>query len=808
MKIHISFTGLGAGNIGDEAMMSGFLSICKFPEGTTIEVWDKNEKALSIFPPCYEFVDFRDKATCRALCKASDVVLVIGTTLVTEAESLIWPLGVLGDKHMFCSENGIPVHAVGVGVDELKTPEARELFNRGFLHSINTWTVRSRRSRENLLKLGVAPERVAITADLAWLTPYRRTDNGWASGFLLSAGVNPDIPVLGVNVVNASLNNSLRKKMAETFDYVVQKMGWQVVFFCNEIRDEKGFDRAGAVSIAKKMKKGYTYVPQLYFTPQEMISLLSLCRMTVSFRYHFTVFSMLAGTVPVSFQRSEKLAELTEDVGGAALITADEIINGNLLNTIQRINEHYDEIKTQQQLGVSNAKMRALNNICHIKRDILTEGSKKILETAAMETQIKHILWIRTDALGDCILSVSMLREIKQGFCNTFITVVCQSHVAEIYESYPFADSVISFDKNRAYTDIAYQRELIEKLRALNADIALNSVYSREPLTDMLTLQNGAKETVAFEGDFANKMTPELKMINDPLYTKLIKRCGTLKAELQRNEEFLHALGLMPGVLKPTLHLTEDDIAFSERFFLENGLKTSTTIALLPGASNPVKIYKDYHLVVNQFKDFDVVIIGGKDTEMIVNKTGAGFKVRFINLAGKTTLGQCAAVISRCLIYLGADSVGAHMACAVGVPCVVVLGGAHIGRFFPYNEFTTTVSVPLDCYDCNWQCKYNICHCIDAIRFETVSEALSRAIEDARRGVHKCRMFFQGKALYKETPYKPRWKWFSKAGLPDYVEFVYYGGTLNTAAVVKKSFITMGLEWVRFLIYKIRKSWK
>ncbi|QWR76924.1 glycosyltransferase family 9 protein [Candidatus Magnetomonas plexicatena] len=804
-KIHVSFTGLGAGNIGDEAMMNGFLSLYKLQEGTTIEVWDKNEEALRIFPSCYEFVDFRDETLCHTLCKEADMVLLIGTTVVTESESLSWPLGELGNKHIFCLENGIPVHAVGVGVDRLITPQACELFNQGFLNSIYTWSVRSKTSRENLLNLGVPSKNVVSAADLAWLTPYNSTDNGWARGLLQSIGVNPDIPILGVNAVNSCLNNALRQRMAETFDYMLEKMGWQVVFFCNETRDEKYFDRAAAISISKRMKNAAVIVPNFYFTPQEMIALLSFCRITVSFRYHFTVFGMLADTLPVTFQRAGKLVELTEDVGGALLITADDIIEGKFLDAIRKVDTHYDELKAKQRVNVSDVKLRALNNLYFLK-DRLSSYDVSV-KKEVLGKQPQHILWVRIDAIGDCILSMGMLREIKQGFfCNAYITVLCQSHVAELYESCPFVDKVISFDKQRAYLDIAYQTEVIQKLRLLGADMAINSVYSREPLSDIFTLQSGATVTIGYDGDLVNKMTPELKKENNQLYTKLVKRCGTVFSEPMRHEEFLQALGLTPNAIKPAIYLRDEDMAYADRFFSENGLKSSTTIALFPGASHPGKIYKYYHLALNHFKDFDVVILGGEDVDVILKKTGADFNVRFFDLSGKTTLRQCAALLSRCLVYFGADSAGAHMSCALGVPTVVVLGGAHVGRFFPYNKSTTTVSVPLVCYDCNWDCKYNVCHCIDAISCEMVIEALRQAIENARCGRNKCRMFFQGKTLFKETGYKPRWRWPSKAGLPDFVEFVYYDDTGSAAPDVSrgKRLFNWGLDWMRFFAFRLK----
>ena len=77
-----------------------------------------------------------------------------------------------------------------------------------------------------------------------------------------------------------------------------------------------------------------------------------------------------------------------------------------------------------------------------------------------------------------------------------------------------------------------------------------------------------------------------------------------------------------------------------------------------------------------------------------------------LNLCGKTTLLEMAAAMQKCRMYVGSDSSGAHIACAVGLPNLVVMGGGHFGRFFPYASLTSVVCLPLDCYGCNWSCIY------------------------------------------------------------------------------------------------------
>ena len=324
----------------------------------------------------------------------------------------------------------------------------------------------------------------------------------------------------------------------------------------------------------------------------------------------------------------------------------------------------------------------------------------------------RHILWLRTDSIGDNILSASMLPHIQRFFDGAALTVVCQSHIGELYDNCPHVSHVVTFDKKRAYEDEKYRAALFKTVRAVGADLCLNSVYSREPLTDDLALNSGAVETVAFDGDFLNGMTPQLRSINNPRYSRIIDSPQERMPEIQRHEEFLRGVGMETASLSPVMWLSAADEAWADSFFSQNRISAERAIALFPGAQHHHKVYGGYEAVLESFSDYDILILGGRgEREMSArlssafNKTGGGGR-RF-DLAGAATLRQTAALIRRCRVYAGADSAGAHMACAVGVPNVVLLGGGHFGRFLPYSPLTSAVCLPLECYGCGWACRYD-----------------------------------------------------------------------------------------------------
>jgi len=374
--------------------------------------------------------------------------------------------------------------------------------------------------------------------------------------------------------------------------------------------------------------------------------------------------------------------------------------------------------------------------------------------TPPVTAKAKSVLWIRTDSIGDNVLASSMLPHIRQEYEGARITVVCQEHIAELYEACPYVDDIVAFDKKRALLDDRYREEIVMRLRALKPDVSLNSVYSREALTDWFAIKCGAERRIAFNGSLCN-ISAELRDMHNQFYTDLLPSHGTHKLELERSKDFLRGLGIEAADLQPMVWTTAEDETFAEKFFHDNGLSAGNTIALFPSAQHSEKIYEQYKSVLQDFDEFSFVILGGKDAEGYAGEICSGLPQKCWNLAGRTTIRQMAAIIRRCCLYLGSDSAGAHIACAVGVPSVVVLGGGHFGRFMPYSPLTSVVCLPLECYGCSWGCRYENPHCVKDVAPTVVAEALRQSFAEPS---HKIRVFMQGDSLWKPSAGQPAWK--------------------------------------------------
>ena len=391
------------------------------------------------------------------------------------------------------------------------------------------------------------------------------------------------------------------------------------------------------------------------------------------------------------------------------------------------------------------------------------------------------ILWVRTDSIGDGVLSASMLPYIRRKYEGARIVVVCQEHIAELYEACPYVDEVVVFNRARALEDERYRLEITARLRMLKPQLSLNSVYSREALTDWFTIKCGAERRVALEGNLCN-ISPERRGMHNQFYTDLLPSPGGHKLELERHRDFLRGLDIEAPGLQPVVWIKQEDEAFADRMFGENGLDPARTIALFAGAQYDCRVYEGYGQAMSEFcraNRLAVIALGTEQDRDINQRNLDAIGVRTINLSGGTTILQSCAILKRCRLAVGAETGLAHICCAVGTPNVILLGGGHFGRFMPYSPLTSVACLPLECYGCNWSCRYKSSYCVKDVATEVVAQAVRRSFEVSSQ---KIRVFMQGNSLWEAQAGRPKWKTFEQFLQSDNIQIVPVEGRGNATA--------------------------
>lgn len=156
------------------------------------------------------------------------------------------------------------------------------------------------------------------------------------------------------------------------------------------------------------------------------------------------------------------------------------------------------------------------------------------------------------------------------------------------------------------------------------------------------------------------------------------------------------------------LNLTPADRAFAERYLLERGVHNNDfLVAVHPGGEgwygkkrwNREGFAQLGDELVRKF-GAKVLILGGGDESLLANQVAALMNRGCLNGAGQTSLKQTAAIIERCLLFIGNDSSPLHLAAAVKTPVVGIYGPSNPDNFHPFGVEHIIVRKERPCAPC------------------------------------------------------------------------------------------------------------
>jgi ADP-heptose:LPS heptosyltransferase len=98
------------------------------------------------------------------------------------------------------------------------------------------------------------------------------------------------------------------------------------------------------------------------------------------------------------------------------------------------------------------------------------------------------------------------------------------------------------------------------------------------------------------------------------------------------------------------------------------------------------------------------------------------------NLVGRLSIRETVRVLDDCDAYIGNDTGISHLAGLVVRNCLIVAGGGTFRRFFPWPgaRNQTVLYHALDCFDCEWLCKFSERYCLSLVRAGDAFAAFQR----------------------------------------------------------------------------------
>lgn len=584
--IHIGHHFWGAGNIGDDWMLAGFLCAVKL-RGQKYRITcciQHDLDAMRLRFPEIEW--FRMNPGVReALISNADVWLGLGDTPF-QSHAGTWLLDHIVEDLAICNRYGTPVYFLGVGAEG---PEACRLpqTSRVLEQAQHLWT-RDKQSAILLGDVAGGPDRITQAADLAhiYFDSLPVPDGGHLHG---NVGL----------VINVERTGQL--DMAELSRFLSLHNGSQIRWIAQEVRSLQVSEvclwekfapdlRARLVPAIPDYQRG---------SLESFLALYSRLPVLLSTRYHSALAAAWRGIAVSVYARSQKLDGFINQFGCAtceSLTTAEKIAEG-LANAkpigpvALRAAAHIAQ-NACDDFFREIAELRPARKITSAKfgdkrpKGEMAANPRREWDAAGLErhtepdncNNFKRILWVRTDSIGDAVLASAMLEPLRQKYPQAKLAVLCQQHVANLYTACPFVDSIICYELAKL-GQAAECAQIVAEITAFNPDVILNSTRSRDRLADELTLKFGAARHIAIESDL-NNISAADRELNCGRYQMLIPTADAPMPELARHADFLRGLGIAAGALEPVIWTGSQDEALAEAYFQQQNLDPARTIAV------------------------------------------------------------------------------------------------------------------------------------------------------------------------------------------------------------------------------------
>jgi heptosyltransferase-2 len=336
------------------------------------------------------------------------------------------------------------------------------------------------------------------------------------------------------------------------------------------------------------------------------------------------------------------------------------------------------------------------------------------------------LLVVSPNWLGDAVMALPALADIRHHFADARLIVVARRSVADLFRLVPGVDDVVTAEWQGTWW----------RRRALEGDVTR--------LRD-----TGATTAILFPNSFASALAPNRAGIAvwgyaSDLRSRLLSRTVRRpKTPLHQGDYYRHLvreLGIATGSLEPMLSIPPAAVAEAQALLAERGWDgISSLVALAPGAAyGKAKQWPPSHVVrlatdLTHQSGSTCVLVGsrgdGDTTAAIRRAVPRECQPRVLDLAGATTLPVLAAVLSLSRACVSNDSGAMHLAAAAGAPVVAVFGPTDERATRPLTRGgarAEVVSAPVWCRPCMLR-ECPIDHrCMTRIEPRDVLAALSR----------------------------------------------------------------------------------
>ena len=367
---------------------------------------------------------------------------------------------------------------------------------------------------------------------------------------------------------------------------------------------------------------------------------------------------------------------------------------------------------------------------------------KKFNRNPIKSKKPKTILVIKFGHIGDTILTLPVLKALKESFSNSTIVFIVGSWAKEVMVNSPFVDKFIVSDDPFYNRRLITEPNILKKLqmirlqeiikllitiRHLHYDVVfdLNGTFN----SLIYTYLSGAKHLIGYDPQGIGYLLDDKVQPTED------------KQDVDRCLDVIRIFGVETDIKGPFIFSSDKDKIYAKTYFQQNNIhEDDLIVGIHPGAPfiprrwPKERFAKIADTLVEKY-DAKIIYFGGEDEVDLVTSILHLMERPAFNLVGKTTIRESIALIERCTFFICNDSSLMHIAALLNIPVIALFGPGQYPLFAPYTEFSVVIREDVGCNPCNessavWRkiCKRGRAYCMEAITIQKVLQIINQQI--------------------------------------------------------------------------------
>ena len=355
--------------------------------------------------------------------------------------------------------------------------------------------------------------------------------------------------------------------------------------------------------------------------------------------------------------------------------------------------------------------------------------------------------------MGDIIFITPALNIIKENFPDAKISVLLPASFSAILEHNIYLDHIIKNHLHPFYDSV----NLAKVLKPFNFDLLINfDPVKAHSYKDWLA---ELKIDTVWSLVNHNSDVSDFDKYNSKKF--ILSICSPKQHFVDNCLFLLRKAGLNVGSVKLRLDIDKQDRDFIDKLIHKFDIRNERPVIILhPGTSNsnitllesligrimfllkgrlpvdrkgwPLEYYRELGGLLKRFCNAQIIITGC-DSESRLSKRILKYACfDSIDLCGKTTIGQLAALYKVCSLVIASDTGPLHLAAAVGTPVIGLYGGySDINHTRPWTEESKykVMGSNFNCSPCRFDKRRKICLRAECMREIKPQEVLNMAKE-------------------------------------------------------------------------------